>query len=98
MNNDEQLEGYTDWDDEKRARYDAARDRLSAAINEMAAITAEQQFPDDIPFVQGWVVAIEFTNVELERDNAGGRYLFSPNGQMLSVSAGLALWAVERHI
>ncbi|QKS17303.1 hypothetical protein HUN59_14770 [Curtobacterium sp. Csp2] len=90
--------GYMSWDDERRARFDEARERAAKAIADMCRIHTEDDHTDDPPYVQGWVAVAEWTNVEFERNNAGGRYIFSPYGQMLSVGAGLADWARSRHL
>ncbi|MDT0211230.1 hypothetical protein [Curtobacterium sp. BRD11] len=99
MSDDSPLSGgYMTWDDERRARYDEARERAATALADLARIHTEDEFPDDPPYIQGWIAAVEWTNVEYERSNAGGRYIFSPFGQMLSVGAGLADWARHRHL
>lgn len=90
--------GYMTWDDKRRARYDEARERAAAALADLARISSEDDYPDDPPYIQGWIAAVEWTNVEFERSNTGGRYIFSPFGQMLSVGAGLADWARQRHL
>ncbi len=96
--NDEPLSrGYSDWDDDRKARYDAARDRVAAGIADCVNILREDGFADDPPYVQGWVVAAEWTNVEAERDNWGGRETITPHGQMLSTGLGLSAWAAHRH-
>lgn len=59
------------------------------------AILAEYNFPGDEPFVQGWAAAVEWTNVELERDDAGGRYKITPIGQMLSTTEGLGAYLTD---
>lgn len=88
---------YNDFDDERRERLEEARDRIDAAIKDYISIVREDDFADDPPFVQGWLVSAEWTNVEAERDNWGGRDVIAPHGQMLSVGHGLAAWASTRH-
>jgi hypothetical protein len=90
--------GYMTWDDERRARFDEARERAATAIADLARIQAEDDFPNDPPYVQGWIAIAEWTNVEFERSNSGGRHIFTPFGQMLSVGGGLADWARQRHL
>jgi hypothetical protein len=99
FDNDEPISGgYLSWDDERRGRYDEARERAAKALADLARISNEDEYPDDPPYIQGWVAAAEWTNVDLERRNQGGRYIFSPFGQMLSVGAGLADWMRQRHL
>lgn len=99
MDGDEPLSlGYLAWAEERRARFDAARDRIAAAVSDCIQILREDEHPDDPPFVQGWMVAAEWTNVAAERENWGGRDTIEPHGQMLSIGTGLGAWAANRHI
>lgn len=99
MDDDEPVtSGYMSWDDDRRARFDEARARVASAIAELCSIQEEDEYPNDPPYVQGWIAAAEWTNVDLERSNRGGRHIFSPQGQMLSVGEGLADWARTRHL
>lgn len=51
--------GYMTWDDERRARYDQARERVAAAIADLARIHYEDEYPSDPPYVQGWIAVAE---------------------------------------
>lgn len=90
--------GYTEWDDERRARYDAARERVATAINDCVQIMREDEHAADPPFIQGWIAAAEWTNIAAERENWGGRDIVAPHGQMLSVGQGLSVFAANRHL
>jgi hypothetical protein len=85
--------GYITWEPERQQRYDAARARVADALTELVTIASEDTDHMDPPFIQRWMVSCEWTSIELERNDAGGRHVFAPQGQMLSVTAGLSEWA-----
>lgn len=86
---------YADWDQERRDRYDAERERIQSALSALLSICYEDEHAGDPPYLQGWVAVTEWTNVELEQNNQGGRHTFTPHGQMFSIGAGLAAYAVQ---
>jgi hypothetical protein len=73
----------------------AARDAIAKAIQDFADLVASEY---GAPYVNGWVVAFEYTSVELERDNHAGRQVVAPIEQMVSTSGGLAAYAQHRWI
>ena len=84
---------YIDWDEQRKARYDDARERLQAALAECIKIQHEDDDEidtvADAPYLQGWVAAAEWTNITLEQTDRGGRSTVYPQGQMFSVGIGL---------
>jgi len=89
---------YIDWEQERKDRYDAARNDLEEALKKCATIAYEDTYgPEDAPFIQGWVAIAEFTNIALEQSDAGARVTVSPQGQTLSTGMGLAAWSVTTY-
>lgn len=97
MDEDDELGSYTDLPDEIRAQLEQARTAVDVAVRDYVRILRSADFPDDPPYIQGWVVGCEWTNVTLERGNAGGRDVIAPEGQMLAVGSGLGQYIVNRY-
>lgn len=83
--------GPQDFDitEEYQEKIDAARTEVGKAIDHYVQLLRGPSFPEDPPFVQGWVACAEWTNIWMERENKGGREIVTPQGQMLSLTEGL---------
>lgn len=90
-----------DLPDDKRNRAQVIREQLAALISEYVDVIRtdidESVQGNDRPIVQAWVVGIEWTNIELERNDMGGRDSITPDGQTLSNSAGLGAYIADRY-
>lgn len=88
---------YIEWDEDRKARYDTARAKVDEAVREILQAAYEEDFDaNDPPYPQGWVLITEFTNIELEQTDAGGRYIAAPQGQTFSLGHGLCAWGMTR--
>lgn len=84
-------------EDELQAAVDAEIDAIRPHIARIVQLRYQEEYPDDPPYVQGFIVAAEWTNVDLERTNQGGISVASPRGQALSMSRGLGMYAVDNY-
>ncbi|MEE6273517.1 hypothetical protein V2J56_09180 [Georgenia sp. MJ206] len=89
------MDGMTE--DEREAAIWAKREEIAKHVQQLAELQDRTHDPDDPPYVQAWALAWEWTNVELERENRGGRDLATPRGQALSTSLGLGTYLADRH-
>ncbi|MFD6093994.1 hypothetical protein ACFWGN_17910 [Oerskovia sp. NPDC060338] len=73
-----------------------------AAAKELIAkgltLLCESSNPDqDGLYVQGWIIAAEWTSIELERTQRAGVITFCPEGQMITVSRGLGDYIDDKY-
>ena len=81
--------------DEYRAKLDVARIEVGKAVDKYIQLLRGPVYPDDPPFIQGWVVGVEYTNIWMEKENKGGRDIITPEGQMLSLTEGLGAFVAR---
>lgn len=82
--------------DEHSALIAETRSAVDKAIKDYIQAIRGPAFPDDAPYVQGWAVGVEWTNIWTEQENIGGQDVLTPYGQMLSITAGLGLLISKR--
>lgn len=76
----------------------ATEESAKALISEgVAALVKARNPTQEGTYVNGWIVAAEWTSVELEQGNRGGIETVCPAGQMLSVSRGLGAYIGDRY-
>lgn len=73
-------------DDERREAIDAEYRKVAMALNAIAALRNPNA---DMPYVQAWVVACEWTSVEMERANASVIAHWYPPEQTRAAARGL---------
>jgi len=84
-----------DITEEYQAQIDAARIEVGKAVDRYTQLLRGPAFPEDPPFVQGWAVGVEWTNIWMEKENKGGREIITPQGQMLSLTEGLGAYVAR---
>lgn len=78
-------------DPERLAALEEQREIISKAISEFVRLASQA----DDPFVTGWVIGVEWTNVGMEQAQQAARNAIAPNSQMVSASQGLGLFVVD---
>lgn len=80
-------------------KVDAARDAVARAVSAWVDAVTEASEDDERAgaIVLGWVVGVEWTNVQLEQSGRGGRDIIAPREQMLSTSKGLGQFVSEAY-
>ena len=71
--------------DNERERQDAIRDEIGRLVSELTRL----RNPEYQPIVIGWVLAYEWTSVELEQAERFGTGTAAPNQQSGAISRGL---------
>lgn len=87
---------YAEATPEERAALDVAREKIAAGIREYVSLLRDDEFEGDNPYVQEWIVGVEWTNVELERENKGARDVIARDGATLSAALGLGIYIRDR--
>lgn len=75
-------------------RLDEIRDEVSRLVSEFAQLR-QPEYPD--LYVQGWIVCLEWTHVELVQKDQAAALVIAPPEQMFATSRGLADLASERY-
>lgn len=90
------MSAWGDLSDDAKAELDVERAEIETHVRRYIEIMRGDQYPGDLPFVQDWVLACEWTNVELERDDKAGRDVIMRDGGTLSGALGLGVYIRDR--
>lgn len=72
----------------------AAKELIAKGLTALCEASNTDQ---DGLYVQGWIIAAEWTSVELEQTNRAGVITFCPEGQMITVSRGLGRYIDDKY-
>jgi len=89
----------TDWNelsDDTKAALEVERTAIERHIRRYIEVLRADEHPGDLPIVQEWVVGCEWTNIELEQSNKGGRDVIMRDGATLSAGLGLGAYIQGR--
>lgn len=87
---------YADLTDAQQAALEAERVKIERHVRRYVELLREDDHPNDLPIIQEWVVGVEWTNVELEQSNRGGRDVIMRDGGTISAALGLGVYIRDR--